>query len=111
MASEHEKTKPDTNSTSVTDSPNKEKKPPKFVYNCTKCGLCCEKKDYVQVYLADLERWVSDGSLSYVMAYLQIEEEGPFGVKMVLKREKTDDNPSGCPLYDHNNKICNSSSR
>lgn len=92
---------------STTSEQKSVKKPPKFVYTCQQCGQCCEKKDYVTIYFDDLERWIKDGSISYVMPFLQIYEEGPFGVKLIIKREKTEDNPSGCPLYDPQNKLCN----
>jgi len=105
------------NTTSTNDVSQKEeikdqseKKPKKFVFNCTKCGQCCEKWEEIPVYIEDLVRWNNDGSLPYVMQFLQIKENGPYNINLVLKRAKTgpdDTNPSGCPLYDHNNKICN----
>jgi len=88
----------------------KEKKPPRFVFNCIKgCGKCCERWDEVPVYISDIQRWIKDGSLNYVLPFLQIKEINQFSVQLVLKRnkEENDTNPSGCPLYDHENKICN----
>jgi len=90
--------------------PSSSSKPKKFVFNCTKCGKCCEKWDEIPVYIDDLIRWNKDGSLPYVMQFLQIKEVGPYNISIVLKRNKdapNDPNPSGCPLYDYNNKICN----
>ncbi len=44
------------------------------------------------------------------LPFLQMREEPPFSVKIVIQRpsiEGDDPNPSGCPLYDYENKICN----
>ncbi|UJG43216.1 MAG: YkgJ family cysteine cluster protein [Candidatus Heimdallarchaeum endolithica] len=89
---------------------SKEKRPQRFVFNCIKgCGKCCERWDEVPVYISDIQRWINDGSLNYVLPFLQIKEVNQFSVQLVLKRNKkeNDSNPSGCPLYDHENKICN----
>jgi len=89
-----------------------EKKPQKFVFNCIKsCGQCCERWEEIPVYIEDLQRWLTDGSLNAVLPFLQIKELSQFAVQMILKRpskgDEEDSNPSGCPLYDHENKICN----
>ncbi|MHA1406994.1 MAG: YkgJ family cysteine cluster protein [Candidatus Heimdallarchaeaceae archaeon] len=86
------------------------KKPkPKYVHNCTKCGKCCEKWEYVPVYLDDLQRWLKDGTIQYVLPFLKLKETPPLYVQIVLQKEEkeNDPNPSGCPLYDYENKICN----
>lgn len=81
----------------------------KFVHNCTKCGQCCEKWEEIPIYIEDLQRWVQDGTLQYAMPFIQLEEIPPIYVRLKLKKPETEDdpNPSGCPLYDYNNKICN----
>ncbi|MHA1668889.1 MAG: YkgJ family cysteine cluster protein [Candidatus Heimdallarchaeaceae archaeon] len=86
------------------------KKPkPKYVHNCTKCGKCCEKWESVPVYLDDLQRWLKDGTIQYVLPFLKLKETPPLYVQIVLQKEEKEDdpNPSGCPLYDYKNKICN----
>jgi Fe-S-cluster containining protein len=82
----------------------------KYIHNCTKCGKCCEKWSEIPFYLEDLQRWIKDGSINYVLPFIQLEETPPLYVRMFLKRapvEGEDPNPSGCPLYDFENKICN----
>ncbi len=92
----------------VEDKPAK--KTQKYIHNCTKCGKCCEKWTEIPFYLEDLQRWIKDGSINYVLPFIQLEETPPMYVRMFLKRtpvEGEDPNPSGCPLYDYENKICN----
>ncbi|MHA1592179.1 MAG: YkgJ family cysteine cluster protein [Candidatus Heimdallarchaeaceae archaeon] len=101
----------------VEDKPTEEavedkpaKKTQKYIHNCTKCGNCCEKWSEIPFYLEDLQRWIKDGSINYVLPFIQLEETPPLYVRMFLKRvpvEGDDPNPSGCPLYDYENKICN----
>ncbi len=82
----------------------------KYVHNCTKCGKCCEKWSEIPFYLEDLQRWIKDGSINYVLPFIKLEETPPLYVRMFLKKapvEGEDPNPSGCPLYDFENKICN----
>ncbi|OLS33247.1 MAG: hypothetical protein HeimAB125_00440 [Candidatus Heimdallarchaeota archaeon AB_125] len=81
----------------------------KYVHNCTKCGTCCEKWSEVPIYIEDFQKWIADGTIHHVLPYLQLHETPPAYVRIILKKpETTDDpNPSGCPLYDYSNKICN----
>ncbi len=96
---------------SETKNEDAEKKPKRFVFNCTKCGKCCEKFDEIPVYIEDLQRWMKDSSLSYVIPFLQIVEKGPYNIQIVLAKPKTkevtEDAVSKCPLYDSKNKLCN----
>lgn len=94
----------------------------KFIFNCTKCGKCCEKWEEIPIYLEDLQRWVNDGSIYYVLSFLQVIDSAPNAVEIVMRKDSSvpmpntnkeeqqkdlEDNPSGCPLYDYENKICN----
>jgi Fe-S-cluster containining protein len=81
----------------------------KYVHNCTKCGSCCEKWTEIPIYIEDFQKWIADGTIHHVLPFLQLQETPPAYVRMVLKKPETDDdpNPSGCPLYDYSNKICN----
>ncbi|MHA1199572.1 MAG: YkgJ family cysteine cluster protein [Candidatus Heimdallarchaeaceae archaeon] len=87
--------------------PTKEQK--RYVHNCTKCGQCCEKWEEVPIYIEDLQRWINDGTLQYAMPFIHMEEIPPVYIRLKLKKPETEDdpNPSGCPLYDYANKICN----
>jgi Fe-S-cluster containining protein len=92
------------------EPPKKEKETKKYVHNCTKCGNCCEKWGEIPIYLEDLQRWFIDGTISYALPYIQLREAPPAYVRLVIQKLSTDEedpNPSGCPLYDYNNKICN----
>lgn len=101
---------PEEQPTEETEEQPEKKESKKYVHNCTKCGKCCEKWTEIPVYLEDFQRWMKDGSINYVLPFLQLEETPPLYVRIVLKRpsvEGNDPNPSGCPLYDYQNKICN----
>ncbi|MCG3257104.1 MAG: YkgJ family cysteine cluster protein [Candidatus Heimdallarchaeota archaeon] len=82
----------------------------KYVHNCTKCGSCCEKWSEVPIFIEDLQKWIADGTIHHVLPFLQIQETPPAYVRLILKKPaagEEDPNPSGCPLYDYSNKICN----
>jgi len=92
------------------EPPKEVKETKKYVHNCTKCGKCCEKWEEIPIYLEDLQRWYLDGTINYVLPFLQLRETPPAYVRLVIQKMKVegeDPNPSGCPLYDYNNKICN----
>ena len=82
----------------------------KYIHNCTKCGQCCEKWEEIPIYLDDLQRWTKDGTITHVLPFVQLREMPPAYVRLVIQKhsvEGEDPNPSGCPLYDYENKICN----
>lgn len=81
----------------------------KYVFECQKCGQCCEKKDSVVVSMADLERWNKDMTLPSLFPFLTIEVKNDDFVQISLKKldSKEGKTEKGCPLYDEENKICN----
>ena len=88
--------------------PSQESK--KYIHNCTKCGKCCEKWQEIPISIEDLQRWLNDGSINHILPFLQLQETPPAYVRLILKKysmEGKDENPSGCPMYDYKNKICN----
>ncbi|MFW9851590.1 MAG: YkgJ family cysteine cluster protein [Candidatus Thorarchaeota archaeon] len=92
------------------EPPKEEKETKKYIHNCTKCGKCCEKWGEIPIYLEDLQRWFLDGTINYVLPFIQLREAPPAYVRLVIQKLSTegeDPNPSGCPLYDYENKICN----
>jgi len=100
---EEEKT---AESSSETESKTKKKK---FIFNCTKCGQCCEKREFVPVSLADIRNWTANGTINAVFQHLKIHTfstnvggEAREGISIVL-----DGSEKGCPMYDQENKLCN----
>ncbi len=92
-------------------SPQAEEKPKKkkYIFNCTKCGQCCEKREFVPVSFADIRNWVTKGTIKAVIPHLKIQTfpievggETREAVSIVLAGSE-----KGCPLYDQENKICN----
>ena len=104
-----DKSKEETNSEELlVEEIKKETK--KYIHNCTKCGQCCEKWQEIPIYLDDLQKWTKDGTISHVLPFIQLRELPPAFVRLVIQKhsvEGEDPNPSGCPLYDYENKICN----
>jgi Fe-S-cluster containining protein len=90
------------------EAETKQKPKKKYVFNCTKCGQCCEKRELVPVSLADIRRWTQSGVINSVFPHLKFRP-----------LETTGENPQeyltlglvgaekGCPLYDKDNKLCN----
>ncbi|MHA1942045.1 MAG: YkgJ family cysteine cluster protein [Candidatus Hodarchaeales archaeon] len=96
--------------TEVQDS-EEEKQPTKkkYVFNCTKCGQCCEKREYVPITLTDIREWTKSGGMNSIYPHIKMQTfSGKVGeevreiVSLVLKGSE-----KGCPLYDRENKLCN----
>jgi Fe-S-cluster containining protein len=87
----------------------KEKSPGKYVFECQKCGECCEKKDSVIVSMADLQRWSEDVTLPSLFQYLTLEVKDGDYVQISLMNAESEEgeSESGCVMYDKENKICN----
>jgi Fe-S-cluster containining protein len=81
----------------------------RYIFQCQKCGACCEEKDTVIVSMADLERWNKDMTFPSLFPYVSLEVKDENYTQILLKRPKGDEGKveKGCPLYDSENKICN----
>ena len=82
----------------------KEKKqsPPKFVYNCVRCGQYCSKVTGVNVHFNDINRWRKTGMLPSISQNISMSMAGGFPQLILEPKE----NETGCPLYDKENKNC-----
>ena len=92
------------------NEPEKEKiSPGKYVFECQRCGQCCEKSDSVVVSMADLERWSKDVTLPSLYQFLTMEIKDEDYIQVSLKKPESQEGKaeSGCPLYDRENKLCN----
>ncbi|MFW9778138.1 MAG: YkgJ family cysteine cluster protein [Candidatus Heimdallarchaeota archaeon] len=106
---DQEPSEPEPVSDSERESPQKKK----YVFNCTKCGQCCENRPFLPITLADVQAWAKTGTLNAVLPHLRIqsfktsvgegEQQPQEFVSLVLKG--TEDNH--CPMYDATNKLCN----
>ncbi len=88
--------------------------PPKFVYECVRCGHSCADRNFVEVTLADLRTWAEDQTLSAIFPYLRLMAVGRPYLDVVLASDegaealmRGDQEHRGCPLYDADNKLCN----
>ena len=96
----------------TTDFSSKEEEKPKkkkYIFNCTKCGQCCEKRELVPVSFADIRNWTTNGTINSVFPHLKIKTfptqvggETREAISIVLAGSE-----KGCPLYDKENKLCN----
>ena len=95
--------------TEENNSEEQKKNQSRYVFECQKCGKCCEKKESVVVSIADLERWNEDLTLPSLYPYLTIEMIDNASIQISLKKRESEDGEkqTGCPLYDESNKICN----
>ena len=93
-------------------SPQAEETQPKkkYIFNCTKCGQCCEKRDYIPVSFDDIRKWTLSGVMNSVFPHLkmqtfpaQVQGEVREVVSIVIAESKD----GGCPLFDQENKLCN----
>jgi Fe-S-cluster containining protein len=81
----------------------------KYIFNCTKCGQCCEKKEYVPVSFVDIRNWTKSGAINSIFPNLKIMTQ------QVTVGEQTQEFPSlvikgseeGCSMFDKENRLCN----
>ncbi|MHA2246476.1 MAG: YkgJ family cysteine cluster protein [Candidatus Hodarchaeales archaeon] len=81
----------------------------KFVFNCTKCGNCCKKREFVPISIVDLRNWTQSGMANAVFPSLKFqalqtaesEEKQSFLALVLASSEK------GCPMFDKENRLCN----
>ncbi|NPV63133.1 MAG: YkgJ family cysteine cluster protein [Methanotrichaceae archaeon] len=73
---------------------------PKFIFNCQRCGRCCETRGDLPVYLDDIERWSKDGTVYRVFADLSVAEDS--GLPQIRLTNKE----GRCPMYDTEKKEC-----
>ncbi|MDP6364417.1 MAG: YkgJ family cysteine cluster protein [Candidatus Poseidoniia archaeon] len=77
--------------------------PPKFIYDCVRCGQYCSSVDGVPVTLQDLLRWQASGELGRLVTHLGLETDSGFP-RLVLKPPEGEE--QGCPVYDVKTKDC-----
>lgn len=88
--------------------------PPKFLYECVRCGHSCADRNLVEVTLADLRRWAEDQTLAAIFPHLRLMAVGRPYLDVVIASdegvqafEAGDRENVGCPLHDRENKLCN----
>ncbi len=89
-------------------------RPPKFIYECVRCGHSCADRNVVELTLRDLQRWTMDQTLAAVFQHIRLAQLGNPFLDLVLASDegleatrKGDREWTGCPLYDRENKLCN----
>ena len=87
--------------------------PPKFLYECVRCGHSCADRNYVEITLADLRRWAEDQTLAAIFPHLRLMAVGRPYLDVVMASdegvqafEEGDNVYKGCPMYDRENKLC-----
>jgi len=108
----NQETKKEEKEEETTDSSSEAEKKAekkKYIFNCTKCGQCCEKREFVPVSFADIRNWTTNGTINAVYQHLKIQTfltkvggETREGISIVLAGSE-----KGCPMYDQENKLCN----
>ena len=88
--------------------------PPKFLYECVKCGHSCADRNIVEITLADLRKWTEEQTLASIFPHLRLVPVGRPYLDIVLASdegigafEEGDVENVGCPMYDSDNGICN----
>ncbi len=107
-SSEEEKKK-DEKDQAEQETAAKLKSKKKYVFNCTKCGECCEKREFVPVSLVDIRNWTQSGIINAVFPNLKLKtlqstgsEEKQGVLTLVLVGSE-----KGCPMFDKENRLCN----
>lgn len=92
-----------------------EKTPPKFRFECTRCGACCQNRGPIPITFNDLARWTKSGSfMTIILPHIELgsisEEDELSKIALVpyIKMQDIDEQGLGvCPFYDKENKMCN----
>lgn len=102
----NEKDQMDQISNSDKETEEKDQSKKKYIFNCTKCGQCCEKRETVPLSLADIRSWSKSGIFNAVYPHIKIktfqtDNKNQFIALVLEGTEK------GCPLFDQENRLCN----
>ena len=92
-----------------------ESKPPKFKFECTRCGKCCQDRAPIPITFNDLSRWTKQGTfMSIILPHLDLrgvsedDELGKIALIPYIKMKAENEKGKGiCPFYDSENKMCN----
>ncbi len=91
-----------------------ERRLPKFIYECVRCGHSCADRNFVEITLADLRTWAEDQTLAAIFPYLRLALLGRPYIDIILASdeglaaaEEGEAELAGCPMYDADNKLCN----
>ncbi len=81
----------------------------KYVFNCTKCGNCCEKREFVPISLADFRNWAQSGTINAVFPNLRFRtlEVGESEEKQGFMTLVLGGSENGCSMFDKENRLCN----
>jgi Fe-S-cluster containining protein len=89
-------------------------RPPKFIYECVRCGHSCADRNHVELTLRDLQRWTMDQTLAAVFHHIRLAPLGNPFLDLVLASEEGleaardgDREWRGCPMHDRENRLCN----
>jgi Fe-S-cluster containining protein len=70
------------------------------VFNCQKCGQCCEKEWEIRIFFGDIEKWSKDGTIYRIFSNLFIKDDNEIP-SILLEREN-----GKCKMYDAERKEC-----
>ncbi|MFX0120120.1 MAG: YkgJ family cysteine cluster protein [Candidatus Hodarchaeota archaeon] len=81
----------------------------KYVFNCTQCGTCCEKREFVPVSLADIRNWTKSGTINAVFPNLRFQtlQAGESEEKQSFMTLVLTSGENGCSMFDNENRLCN----
>lgn len=99
----------------IEEKESEKDKPPKFKFECTRCGACCQNRDSIPITFTDLARWTKTGSFMQIIlphlelqSFSEADEFAKIALIPVICMINKDENGKGtCPFYDSENKMCN----
>jgi len=94
--------------------PGAPERPPKFIYECVRCGHSCQDRNVLVITLRDIKHWVEDQTLEAIYRHIRLVDIGMPFLEPALASEEGlkafragDKEHLGCPLYDRENRLCN----
>jgi Fe-S-cluster containining protein len=99
------------------EQPKKEK----FIFNCKKCGNCCENRGPIPITFWDLELWAKANAVSNFLPYLKIYKNSKGFLDLILaptkfnseQKKVENENPNSldiettkCPLFNMEKRQC-----
>ena len=91
-------------------SGEEEKSKQKFLFNCTKCGKCCENRGPIPIVFSDIELWAKGDTINKVFPHLRVYKNAKGLYDLALTPvgfdEQKEDSKKVCPMYSTEKKEC-----
>jgi Fe-S-cluster containining protein len=94
----------------MSTSGEEEKSKQKFLFNCTKCGKCCENRGPIPIVFSDIQSWAKNETIGKVFPHLRVYKTTKGFYDLILSpvgfEEQKNESKKICPLFNSEKKEC-----